>query len=126
MSRELLERCLKALSSSQDCGYFQPIIDDIKKELAKPEPEPVAWISKDTLKEFSKTRKIKDLTTRRFVTDRSYYNDNIPVYTHPQPDRKPLTEQQIMDLIPIIQNGWDIETLCKWMARTIERTHGIT
>ena len=42
MSRELLERALRALNNPQDCGYFGALIDDIKSELAKPESEPVA------------------------------------------------------------------------------------
>ena len=56
--------------------------------------------------------------------------DWIPVvgtvlYSAP-PARKPLSEQQILELLPDAQHGWTTATYGKWVARAIERAHGIT
>jgi len=39
--------------------------------------------------------------------------------------REPLTDAQLLDLIPIIQSAWSISDMCLWYARAIERAHGI-
>ncbi len=39
--------------------------------------------------------------------------------------RSPLSGEQIAQLIPSHQDGWTIEQYCEWMARAIERAHGI-
>ena len=39
--------------------------------------------------------------------------------------RKPLTDEEIKDLMPIRQDGWNDETMLLWMARAVERAHGI-
>jgi len=41
-------------------------------------------------------------------------------------EQKPLTEQQILELLPDAQHGWTTATYGKWVARAIERAHGIT
>jgi hypothetical protein len=43
----------------------------------------------------------------------------------PAPQRKPLTESQILDLLPDAQHGWTTATYGKWVARAVERAHGI-
>jgi hypothetical protein len=42
-----------------------------------------------------------------------------------QPTRAPLTDQQVMDLVPNEQAGWSRGQYCQWMARAVERAHGI-
>ncbi len=46
MNRELLEQCLDALESLNAMSYEvgKKLMDDIEAELAKPEPEPVAYM----------------------------------------------------------------------------------
>lgn len=39
--------------------------------------------------------------------------------------RKRLTDEQIYDLLPIWQNGWSQNDYCLWLARAVERAHGI-
>jgi hypothetical protein len=39
--------------------------------------------------------------------------------------RAPLTDQQIVDLVPDDQAGWSRGQYCQWMARAVERAHGI-
>lgn len=38
---------------------------------------------------------------------------------------KPLTDVQIFDLLPNLQSGWTLTTYGLWVARAIERAHGI-
>lgn len=50
----------------------------------------------------------------------------IPIYADPPaPHRKPLTESQILELLPDTQHGWTTATYGKWVARAVERAHGI-
>jgi hypothetical protein len=44
MSRELLQQALDALINNYPAEYRQDAITALKAELAKPEPEPVAWM----------------------------------------------------------------------------------
>ncbi len=37
----------------------------------------------------------------------------------------PLTDSQVFDLLPDLQNGWTLITYGLWVARAIERAHGI-
>jgi hypothetical protein len=39
--------------------------------------------------------------------------------------RGPLTRDEILDLMPIIQSGWAISDYAEWLARAVERAHGI-
>lgn len=39
--------------------------------------------------------------------------------------RVPLTEAQLLNLMPTIQSAWSISDMCIWYARAIERAHGI-
>lgn len=41
------------------------------------------------------------------------------------PAHKPLTDEQILELLPDVQHGWTTATYGKWVARAIERAHGI-
>ena len=48
-----------------------------------------------------------------------------PLYTHPQPPRQPLTDEQIIDLGPGQPDAvWSYEDQL-YFARAIERAHGI-
>jgi hypothetical protein len=48
-----------------------------------------------------------------------------PLYTAPAL-RKPLGEQEVLDLLPEVQAGWTATTYGIWVARAIERAHGIS
>lgn len=37
----------------------------------------------------------------------------------------PLTDEQIAALVPNEQDGWTRQQYCQWMARAVERAHGI-
>lgn len=76
MSRELLQQALMALeylSKQANDGTKFFLIEDIKKELAKPEPGPVAWLEKS-----------KNFRDSWFLAY-SYNPDAItkPLYEHP-------------------------------------------
>jgi hypothetical protein len=49
MSRELLTECLDYFTDCKELGIFglDNIIRKIKAELAKPDPDPVAWRTND-------------------------------------------------------------------------------
>jgi hypothetical protein len=111
--RELLHRAYAHI------GHALPekLQKEIKAALAQPEPEPVTW------------RKINgnDYVYCDDMTDFPTHEDFgwQPLYTHPQPERKPLPPETILDLIPIEQNDWSKERLYLWFARAVERAHVI-
>ena len=41
------------------------------------------------------------------------------------PENRPLTDDEIRDLLPIRQDGWSDEDYGLWLARAVERAHGI-
>lgn len=84
----------------------------IREALAEPEPEPVAWLSEGG--DVSRSKRYMD--EMGFICK--------PLYTAP-PVRKPLTESQILELLPDAQHGWTTATYGKWVARAIERAHGV-
>jgi len=48
-------------------------------------------------------------------------HQRVPVYLRSEP----LTESQILELLPDAQHGWTTATYGKWVARAVERAHGI-
>lgn len=89
--------------SVTDCHQSQPQV----------EQEPVAWMTEDG-------RVATDDLKRSAMASSSKASFNIPLYTHPQPKRGPLTDEQI-DAVYGDTVGYSyIE-----FARAIERAHGI-
>lgn len=39
--------------------------------------------------------------------------------------KKPLSEAEIADLLPTFQDGWTLSDYGVWVARAVERAHGI-
>ena len=86
----------------------------------KPEQKPVAFRNKQT----------GEFCTSGFLRGQLgqwtplYEEHTIPLYITP-PQRKPLTEREILDLLPDAQHGWTTAFYGKWVARAVERAHGI-
>lgn len=72
MSRELLKECLDYLieANNKTFGEYENLVDKLSTELAKPEPEPVAWMRYD-----------RDMTYLK-----NYSENDIPLYAR-QPDQ---------------------------------------
>jgi len=51
-------------------------------------------------------------------------NCDIPLYAVPK-NLSPLTDNQILEILPDAQHGWTTATYGKWVARAVERLHGI-
>jgi hypothetical protein len=83
----------------------------IREALAQPDQEPVAWMRED-----------EDCTD--CIVWEQTEEHTIPLYTTP-PQRKPLTEREILDLLPDAQHGWTTAFYGKWVARLVESAHGI-
>ena len=58
----------------------------------------------------------KDELVARLATE------SVNLHTHPQPERKPMTDEQIIAAVP---NGSCIAPAVLQIARAIERAHGI-
>jgi hypothetical protein len=92
--------------------------------------EPVAWV--DLLKAAEQIVKDKFLY-KRFIDGTPLAND-IPCwmadfvqqYTHPQPKREPLTDEQIKQILNDCDNGEEDAEYALAFARAIEAAHGIT
>ena len=83
-------------------------MSDLRKALAQPEQEPVAWVYNGILHEFDPSE---------FAT-----SEVKPLYTAP-PKRKPLTDEEIILIVAecaASHQHTDIH-----FARAIERAHGI-
>ena len=39
--------------------------------------------------------------------------------------KTPLTDAEVADLLPAFQDGWTLATYGLWVARAVERAHGI-
>lgn len=37
----------------------------------------------------------------------------------------PIDDQEIFELLPIVQSGWSMSDYGRWVARAVERAHGI-
>ncbi len=38
---------------------------------------------------------------------------------------RPLSRDDVLDLLPVVQDGWSATDYGEWVARAIERAHGI-
>ena len=88
------------------CGYKPEKIYPMEQR-TEPEQEPVAW---------------KDTTYGNL--HHQNFGGCIPLYTHP-PQRKPLTDEEIVDLWADVSIDYDDQINIIEMARAIERAHGI-
>lgn len=127
MSRELLQRALTALEENRQSisewggyasDYFKEkykldadicsndaLIAEIKMELARPDPEPVAYVTGSTVRWLHAADKLKDRQ---------------PLYAD-QPSRKPLSYDEIIKILRMTGSP----TLAIKIARAIEKAHGI-
>lgn len=114
--RELLEKISRQLEAFIEGNYWPNthiLLDEIKAELAKPEPEPVHFAYRwddGVLICIVEDRKL-DLAERNDVVE-------IPLYTHPAAQQKPLSEDELIDLLKKHSNPLVF-------ARAIEQAHGI-
>jgi hypothetical protein len=83
------------------------------------EQEPVAWMC-------TETRVLYDTDTRQ-VDKHHGFKPTVPLYTHPQPPRQPLTPEQLEVLMPKPrEKGWIYTgAQVRSFARKVERAHGI-
>lgn len=94
------------------CGRKWRVVNNTLTASEQPEQEPVAWDGKCVLGHCGSPAGCEDSDCCRAD------------FTTP-PQRKPLTEREILDLLPDAQNGWTTAIYGKWVARAVERAHGI-
>jgi hypothetical protein len=99
------------------------LYDRIEAELAKPEPEPVAWMYdwKDGLNCLPVKNNVTTLMHK--ITHFCAHNVR-PLYTSP-PARKPLSDDEI-DSIKFYSIPSDFDAALRRFARSIEKAHGIS
>jgi len=132
---EALKLALEALEEAwYHVGTFQPtekaidLYDEaraaIKEALAQPEQEPVAWIYKGG-KSFdgNKYSDEYELTASKQVALWKDKNAK-PLYTTP-PQRKPLTDEEIMNIAKVSCIGISPQEDTLNFAKVIEAAHGI-
>ena len=97
--------------------YYPNPKHPLNSQRTEPKQEPVAWV---------KTENFVDddgLWSGRIVFNQD--GDGMPLYTHPTPQRQPLTDEEISALFPAHLRG-DYKDLIPYsFARAIERAHGI-
>ena len=106
------------LKDEAQCNRYDKAIAAVKETLAQPDQEPLAWISTGTARMI------------HWTADKPAYGDDwVPLYITP-PQRKPLTDEQIIasNYPDGEENGPtiaapDFELIC--FARHIEAAHGI-
>jgi hypothetical protein len=113
MKDKALNLALEALEVCEQHGYIpvrltRESITAIKKALAQPEQEPVAWISHNA-------------GLYHFKPDESL--DPLPLYTTP-PQRKPLTGEEIEKVWQKVESS-DFRDCVHPFVRAIEAAHGI-
>lgn len=127
MNRELLERTLIVLAG-EGCpnAYIKSLIDDIEKELANPDPEPVGWLWQSDNYSTTFSQRLfhykLEADSMKFAHGGALY----PVYTVLTAQQKPLTDEEIL----VIFAGWEVLPIdtdreLVEAARSIEKAHGI-
>jgi hypothetical protein len=114
MSRELLKEILATLEGNDDYYFLR---GKIRRELAKPEPEPACFANTKDLKMVTEKIGSGGFIAQPTHLTNTNVNGNIPLYTSP-PARKPLTEAEINNIWVGTGNGFEF-------ARAIENAHGI-
>ena len=116
MSRAVMQQALEALESDPvtHAGLVdrKQAITALRAALAEPEQEPVAWQWLDTA------------NYRKKLPADAIPEHWRPLFTAPTP-RKPLTEDEIVDIWAGVSMGYDDEINIIELARAIERAHGI-
>ena len=118
--REAAQQALEALEGADeiDCD-MRDAITALRTALAEPEQEPVAW----------RDPRIKSpgqgCTYDKAKHDIWPHLYPEPLYTHPDPQRKPLSDEDIVDLWADVSMDYDDQINIIEMARAIERAHGI-
>ena len=97
--------------------------DELREEIraflaAEPEAEPVAWIQPNHL---DKAQFMPFLCR----VEPKQRDDFVPLYTRPEPARKPMTEEEINRELPFECSGIYFDGF-KDGVRWAEKTHGIT
>lgn len=104
--RELLKKVLNSVHFSH---YHEPLKKDIEDEIAKPDPDPVAYMhngyspgafSVDYMIEWTKDRDAKDNEHASIWS--------VPLYTSSPPQQKPLSQQAIERQFNLYANQFDV------------------
>ncbi len=111
----------EALEALEDVPYMSNKDDYERLERVKTalrqaletEQEPVAWINWNAATGEESIDKYCDSELA-----------SVPLYRLPK-NLSPLTENQILEILPDAQHGWTTATYGKWVARAVERLHGI-
>lgn len=115
-AKNLLSKLLIAFQNKtvwQDHEYCSELVEECRRFLRKPEPEPIAWVYdwNETVDMFTKSE-IKD-------TLNGAIKNITPLYIGP-PARKPLCDDEINELV------CDLHDKDIWaFARAVEKAHGI-
>ena len=128
MTKEALKLALEALEVPWNAPYVDgcdlalgkkvKAITAIKEALAQPEQEPVAVVVAAEFEDGSHAGHRLEWRGRNEAND---FPEGTAFYTTP-PQRKPLTDQQIVDLCDGTLTTWEQVRI----ARAIEAAHGIT
>ena len=128
MTKEALKLALEALEVPWNAPYVDgcdlalgkkvKVITAIKEALAQPEQEPVAVVVAAEFEDGSHAGHRLEWRGRNEAND---FPEGTAFYTTP-PQRKPLTDQQIVDLCDGTLTTWEQVRI----ARAIEAAHGIT
>jgi hypothetical protein len=95
----MIEAMKQALEALETCMYPQQkqmqAITSLRQAIAEAEKhkvsqEPVAWMDKNKFEHLKKNNAV--LTT---VTSWGAFDDDVPLYTHPQPKREPVAWEQL-------------------------------
>ena len=121
--RQAAEDALEALEWStpnvDSSITYEEAITALRAALAEPDQEPVAWMY-DFLNTENREEVIRNWVTQDLSDiDREKGFNVRPLYTAP-PQRKPLTEEEIMDLCAAQWASHPVE-----VARAVEQAHGI-
>jgi hypothetical protein len=95
----------------------EAIYDAMWQAAPEVEQEPVGYIYRQS--DIDRLNEIGVINTLIVTTPDTGYK--VPLYTHPQPKREPLSEDEIRRLW---KNGTNVETIVEF-ARLIEKAHGI-
>ena len=132
--RETLKLALKALEEAwYHVGTFQPtekaidLYDEaraaIKEALAQPEQEPVAWVSTTELL-VMRGNALGGAKEWRISLGLVKQDGDVGLYTTP-PQRKPLTDKEIMNIAQVSCIGISPREDTLNFAKVIEAVHGI-
>lgn len=116
--RDLLIKLADALYDFDDSNTLLREIDDALDELKKPVPEPVAWLTIDSINNHH-VHLVK--MTEKTIAEWNI-KQQLPLYTNPPAQQKPLSDDEITKYFfhPIPNLGTAIA-----FARAIEAAHGI-